>query len=298
MPETPDIPEVLPPADLADVSAEATASAPEWERPETPDIPEATKENEPMFDVHLPQSTHSWKDFWIHLGTITVGLLIAIGLEQGAEKLHHLEQGRQLMVDLQREAQLNRARITYNESVLDKEMVWLLKLRRDVSTLQEGAVKGSFVYPQQLEIYPTNPNRSQARLPAVTVWETAKESNLIELLQPERARHYNEVYREADLATNVLTALTDKWSELDKYELRFEGGLVPAKPRVGRMTAAELGEYVGVIGNVYLECKLVKRRMKVYYAWNESILAPGAKAFETSDDYLSAHPDPLIDLSK
>ena len=58
-----------------------------------------TKEETPVFDVHMPHETHTWKDFWIHLGTITVGLLIAIGLEQGVEKLHHLEQGRQLTAD-------------------------------------------------------------------------------------------------------------------------------------------------------------------------------------------------------
>jgi len=171
-------------------------------------------------------------------------------------------------------------------------------LRRDVSALREGAAKQSFAYPERLEIYPTNPNRSQARLPAVTVWATAKESNLIQLLQPERARNYNEVYREADLATNVLTGLSDKWLELDKFELRFEGGAVPARPDVAKMTAAQLDEYVGVLGNVYLECKMVKRRMKVYSAWNESVLAPGDKPFESSDDYLRTHPDPPIDLSK
>ena len=64
-----------------------------------------------MFDVHLPRHTHTWRDFWIHLGTITVGLLIAVGLEQGVEKLHHLEQGSQLAQDLQKEAQLNRGRM-------------------------------------------------------------------------------------------------------------------------------------------------------------------------------------------
>jgi hypothetical protein len=298
MPVTPDIPEELPLAEVAAVLAEPTASAPAYETVETVSAPETTRENELMIDVHMPHTTHTWKDFWIHLGTITVGLLIALGLERGAETLHHLEQGRQLAEDLQQEATVNRARIVYDETVLDKEMVWLLRLRRDVSALREGSAREGFVYPEQLEIYPTNPNRSQARLPAVTVWATAKESNLIQLLRPERARNYNEVYREADLATSVLTGLSDKWLDLDKFELRFEGGAVPAKPDVRKMTAAELDEYVGVLGNVYLECKMAKRRMKVYAAWNESILAPGDKPFETSDDYLRQHADPPIDLSK
>jgi hypothetical protein len=294
----PDTPEELSLTESAVVAADATASAPVCESPEATTAPETAKENQPMLDVHIPHETHTWKDFWIHLGTITVGLLIAIGLEQGIEKLHHLREGYQLTADLQNEAKLNRDRIEYNETVLDKEMAWLLRLRRDVTALREGSSRNSFVYPEQLEIYPTNPNRSQARLPAVTVWASAKESDLIQLLPTDRARNYNEVYREADLAANAMTGLSDKWAELDKFELRFEGGAVSAKPDVRKMTATELDEYASVLGNVYLECKMVKRRMKVYAAWNESVLSPEDKPFETSDDYLKQHPDPPIDLSK
>jgi hypothetical protein len=178
-------------------------------------------------------------------------------------------------------------------------MAWLLRLRRDVVALRESASKEDFVYPERLEIYATNPNRSSAQLPAVTVWNTAKESDLIQLLPPERARNYNEVYREADLAADMLIGLGDKWSELDKFELRFDGGVDSGKPSLGKMTAAQLDEYVGVIGDVYLECRMAKRRMKIYHAWNESILSPepGDRSF-SSDDYLRTHRDPPIDLSK
>ena len=299
MPETPEIPEELPLADEATVIAEAETSTPECETPETAHVPEIEKEHEPMLDVHMPHATHTWKDFWIHLGTITVGLLIAIGLEQGVEKLHHLEQGRQLAADLQQEALLNRDRIAFDEAVLDKEMAWLLRLRRDVSALRDGAAKLSFAYPERPEIYATNPNRSQAHLPAVTVWATAKESNLIPLLAVERARNYNEVYREADLAADAMFALIDKWSELDKFEVRFDGGVPSGRPNVAKMTSAQLDEYAGVIGDVYLECRTAKRRMKIYDAWNESILSPepGDRMLST-DEYLRTHPDPVIDLSK
>lgn len=252
-----------------------------------------------MLDVHMPHATHTWKDFWIHLGTITVGLLIAIGLEQGVEKLHHLEQGRQLAADLQQEALLNRDRIAFNGAALDGEMAWLLRLHRDVIAFRDGATKQSFAYPERPQIYPTDPNRSTARLPLVTVWTTAKESNLIQLLPQESARHYAFLYQEADLATDALLGLQDddKWPELDKFELRFDGGVPSGNPNVAKMTPAQLDEYVGVIGDVYFACRSAKRRLKIYAAWNESILAPG-EPFDGSDDYLRMHPDPPIDLSK
>jgi hypothetical protein len=41
-------------------------------------------------DVQPPhQSIHTWRDFFIHLATITIGLLIALSLEATVEWLHH-----------------------------------------------------------------------------------------------------------------------------------------------------------------------------------------------------------------
>ena len=44
-------------------------------------------------DVHPPQHPlHTWRDFFIRIATIVVGLLIAIGLEQTVELFHRHEQ--------------------------------------------------------------------------------------------------------------------------------------------------------------------------------------------------------------
>ena len=43
-----------------------------------------------MLDVHAPHDRmHGWKDFLLHLLTITIGLLIALGLEGFVEWQHH-----------------------------------------------------------------------------------------------------------------------------------------------------------------------------------------------------------------
>jgi hypothetical protein len=45
-----------------------------------------------MLDVPAPhQSVHTWKDFFVHIATISVGLIIAIS-EQTVEYVHHLHQ--------------------------------------------------------------------------------------------------------------------------------------------------------------------------------------------------------------
>src|ERR1700760_1181471 len=43
-----------------------------------------------MLDVHPPpHAAHGWRDFVVHISTIVIGLLIAIGLEQAVEGIHH-----------------------------------------------------------------------------------------------------------------------------------------------------------------------------------------------------------------
>jgi hypothetical protein len=62
-----------------------------------------------MLDVHPPHHpTHSWRDFFIHIATIVVGLLIAVGLEQIVEILHHRHQRQELQRNLQEDSVANR----------------------------------------------------------------------------------------------------------------------------------------------------------------------------------------------
>jgi hypothetical protein len=99
------------------------------DRPE-PEIPQAPAEGQtalghtsaealstsetsaPMLDVHAPhQSIHTWRDFFIHIAVISIGLLIAIGLEQTVEYLHHRHQVADLREALRIERGQNHLRL-------------------------------------------------------------------------------------------------------------------------------------------------------------------------------------------
>src|ERR1700733_4715963 len=99
MSETPEFPEALPLVDLRAVAPEAAASAHECEPPENTPVSETAKELDHMLDVHpAHHAASSWKEFFIHIATIVLGLLIAVGLEQTVEYFHHqhqLHDGRQ-----------------------------------------------------------------------------------------------------------------------------------------------------------------------------------------------------------
>jgi hypothetical protein len=69
-----------------------------------------------MLDVHPPHHpTHTWRDFFIHIATIVVGLIIAVGLEQLVERIHQHYELRETREALQRELESNHTNIASDE---------------------------------------------------------------------------------------------------------------------------------------------------------------------------------------
>src|SRR5580698_1736696 len=58
----------------------------------------------PMLDIHpAHHAASTWRDFFIHIATICIGLLIAIGLEQTVEALHRQHERSQIRESLHSE---------------------------------------------------------------------------------------------------------------------------------------------------------------------------------------------------
>ena len=69
-----------------------------------------------MLDVHPPHhATHTWRDFFIHIATIVVGLIIAVGLEQLVEHIHQRYELRETREALSRELESNRVHLASNQ---------------------------------------------------------------------------------------------------------------------------------------------------------------------------------------
>jgi len=74
-------------------------------------------------EVHAPhEPIHSWRDFFIHIATITVGLLIAIGLEQTVEYFHHRALAQEARETIRREIGANRKEAAKDLSQLTHEI--------------------------------------------------------------------------------------------------------------------------------------------------------------------------------
>lgn len=75
-----------------------------------------------MLDVHAPHQTpNGVRDFFIHLFTITMGLLIALGLEATAEAWHHRHQRIEAETNLRRELEDNLTELDKVRATMPKE---------------------------------------------------------------------------------------------------------------------------------------------------------------------------------
>ncbi len=80
-----------------------------------------------MLDVHPPHhAANTWRDFFIHIATICVGLLIAIALEQSVEALHRHHQRNELRQELRTEAEENKDYIDNDMKVAEAYLDWAL----------------------------------------------------------------------------------------------------------------------------------------------------------------------------
>jgi hypothetical protein len=151
-----------------------------------------------MLDVHPPhQAAHTWRDFFIHIATICIGLLIAIGLEQCVEALHHHHQRedleRQMHVESEQNLDLVGAQIRFAAQ------------RRDYLNACVHAFQAATPSNGQLAVtLPFNnvsfPARSQGLLisPSRGTWTIAQAAGTVALLPPEKAKVYARLDLTAD----------------------------------------------------------------------------------------------------
>jgi hypothetical protein len=143
-----------------------------------------------MLDVHPPHSpTHTWKDFLIHIATIVVGLIIAVGLEQTVEAIHHRHQLSESRESLRVEREQNHKNFAANTAIF-REMAALAQ--NDLLVLH---------YLQQ------HPGTPEEKLPGVlkyvaahypmenAAWKTAQRTSVTEFMPREEVTGDEFLYR-------------------------------------------------------------------------------------------------------
>ena len=135
-------------------------------------------------EVHPPHHPlHSWRDFLIHIVTITIGLLIALGIESAAEAMHHRHLLHHAETNLHAELAVNRELIAKDERQL-------------------AAAKSQ--YTENLRLFTAARDHAAATTepqfrwswdgPESAAWSAARDTGAIALMPYETAQAYSVVY--------------------------------------------------------------------------------------------------------
>jgi hypothetical protein len=139
----------------------------------------------PVLEVHPSQSAiHSWRDFFIHIATIVIGLLIAIGLEQSVEYAHHRYQVQEARRELSKEVHENQRIVELN---IESTRKALLELDADVTMLRAQQSSRSSL-AMKLD-YTWEPNDTRDG-----TWPAAKQNGSLTLMSHDELRRYAHVY--------------------------------------------------------------------------------------------------------
>ena len=140
----------------------------------------------PVLDVHPPhEPVHGWRDFFIHLATITIGLLIALGLEGSVEWMHHRHLVHEAQASLRNE-------IASNESNISGV---LASIQKQESTLKQDVI----VLDQRIE-HPKEENHASMSIEFRLVgfddvsWKTAQSTGAVTYMPYGLVQEYSEIY--------------------------------------------------------------------------------------------------------
>jgi hypothetical protein len=143
---------------------------------------------EAALDVHAPHHPiGGWKDFFVHLVTISIGLLIAVGIE-GCVELHREH-------NLVREArETMREEIQHNSYEMKRAVVKLdqqaATLKKNIDTLTRIQENPQDKAAQEAQI---NADFSTVGL-RETAWKTAQTTGALSFMPYAEAQRYSDVY--------------------------------------------------------------------------------------------------------
>jgi hypothetical protein len=256
-----------------------TAADPEIEAVTTP---EDSKEA-PMLDVHPPHDPiHSWKEYLLHMSTIVLGLLIAIGLEQSVEALHHRQQLHQLEKDERAEARRNVDILTTHFEVNIPTMYWY---RAALAAARTAVPSNGFV---DIVLPPPDPHESSKTMlsPERYVIPGAVSSGSIALLPGPVAQTYARLDYQAQEDQKEVDKIRDDRALIDRFALETGSEI-----RLGEhlhLTPARRDQLVTALSAYADGLYALLRRDSIYLNYCSAV-ADGLQDPDALKNYLSNH---------
>lgn len=218
-----------------------------------------------MLDVHAPhESVHTWKDFFIHIATIVIGLLIAIGLEQSVELIHHRHQVSEAQAALHAERQENYKLFALETRSFDLATPYLQKNLEILLYLRAHPHAPPDTWPGII-VWETG------EIPFVSAaWSTAQRDGVIELLPQAEVESLDELYKRLDLV---------RANELAERDLSQEaGGYYARQPDIASLEPRDLDKLIDLATQLLIaHARIGNEQILLTSRFHDFPSAPSAK---------------------
>lgn len=169
-------------------------------------------------DVHAPhRPITSTSEFFLHLFTITIGLLIAVGIEGAFGYFHH----RHLVHEAEA---LFHAEIQHNEGDMSSAL--------DSIHQEQAAIEKDIAALKRIQANPNDKEAQNASLNAQfrivglrnTAWKTAEATGALTYMPYEKAQTYSDIYGEQDAFTTAEEKTLEDEASFLGVAMKFQDG--------------------------------------------------------------------------
>ena len=171
-----------------------------------------------MIDIHPPhEAAQSWRDIFIHLAIITVGLFIALSLEGCVEWWHHRNLVGEARANIRTEMQDNQKELKDALAQIHKEQA---EIKADIEALNTLR-KNVNAHGLSVVLHFSNSDLENAS------WNTARDTGALAYMGYPEVKKYAEIYHLqqifSDQTTRVTSAYTNSFSVLYIFEIDNKG---------------------------------------------------------------------------
>jgi hypothetical protein len=179
-------------------------------------------------DVHPPHSPiHSVKEFLLHLLAITIGLLIALGLESSVEWIHHRHLVREARENIFQEMRDNRQSLLTHLNAIPGEISHLNELLAVVNSAKNGRPG-----VESEEFHWTTPLLTDSS------WTAASSTGATSFMDYAEVKRYSQVYAVQNLYFTMMDRNIERRGEMFVFLTRIqaEGKLPDDEVESGKRT--------------------------------------------------------------
>ncbi len=198
-----------------------------------------------MLDVHpAHHAASTWRDFFIHIATIVIGLLIALGLEASVEWMHHRHLVAQARENIKREIQENQQQLPRNLDSLQKDAA---QLKQNIDTIRmlrdhPKDLHGKILYNLFWSGFTD------------AAWRTARDTGALSYMPYDEVQQLSQLYGQQQYVSGLGTALFTEQSKA--------AGPIYAEGSIEQLTPAEVDRLMVNTTSLYVQVKAVQELLE------------------------------------